>query len=652
MNSTFLKVASVLIGFVIILLNLFFWTPAILEWIGGDLSPLYLGHVLNFFLGVLSVTLLLKSQGKKSRWRKVSFWLGGTALVSMVLSASIAFIEFNRALRWVLITTSLLFSASVGGFLTIKAHALAESEDRSPYVQQILSDAFFKALSPWLLHFVKGIVLLTWIVGLMTLAIYIMAKEVHPKEIFDQAFKVLSSPEKLVKLASFSTSESDDRGLNPEELLEKEYSDYEIRSAIEGVLDAYSTHWADLDKIGEKYNRIFFKRPKEPISEKIDLESRQSEKFSARSELTPIRIPNAQSFFDKIEPFLIEEKNEVFRQIREKIKKPKREVDDSTIKLEVYSNGREKITVTGDKINKKHLKNRGIPKEELEHSGPFSKESLEKLDLPKAELTEILSRPYPSYSNESRNWFFLRSEDQEGKFDVLENLRVVYESPATYAPKQNEWIQTQYRMLFGKVERKLKAMTQVLARGDLSANQILTPLFIDKNGSDGSKFPAEVEAWINQKRKAADNDDKRRQLFETFLLLIVLGALGSLIFLTRDYMIENWRHDEDSINEDGNTEDRERPLTAYLFRPILGIFLALAMFVIDLVAHVVVSSSTILDIRHETLYVLALAGGLISEKAYEVIQYHAHKALDRLMEDAESNGNSASTQDAEISDES
>jgi hypothetical protein len=45
----------------------------------------------------------------------------------------------------------------------------------------------------------------------------------------------------------------------------------------------------------------------------------------------------------------------------------------------------------------------------------------------------------------------------------------------------------------------------------------------------------------------------------------------------------------------------------------------MAMFVLDVLAHSVVSTSDILKVRHETLYILALSSGLLSEQAYEVV---------------------------------
>lgn len=70
-------------------------------------------------------------------------------------------------------------------------------------------------------------------------------------------------------------------------------------------------------------------------------------------------------------------------------------------------------------------------------------------------------------------------------------------------------------------------------------------------------------------------------------------------------------------------------LSAYLFRPVLGAFLAVAIFIIDIVAHSIVSTAEITKIRHETLFVLALAAGLLSDHAYDMINTRSKLALEK-----------------------
>jgi hypothetical protein len=99
----------------------------------------------------------------------------------------------------------------------------------------------------------------------------------------------------------------------------------------------------------------------------------------------------------------------------------------------------------------------------------------------------------------------------------------------------------------------------------------------------------------------------------------VLGAFGALIFLIRDYI----------------TADQEKNLSDYIFRPVPGMFLAVAVFVVDILAHTVISSASILQIRYEPLYILALGAGLLSETAYDWVRRSADSAFTRRHEDEE-----------------
>lgn len=119
--------------------------------------------------------------------------------------------------------------------------------------------------------------------------------------------------------------------------------------------------------------------------------------------------------------------------------------------------------------------------------------------------------------------------------------------------------------------------------------------------------------WIARERQRIDEERMRTNLINTFVILIVLGAFGSMIFLTRDYI----------------AFEVETTIAAYMFRPILGMFLAVAMFVVDLLAHSVVSTAPMTEIRNEPLYLLAFAAGLLSEQAYGFVHHRAEVALQK-----------------------
>ena len=78
-------------------------------------------------------------------------------------------------------------------------------------------------------------------------------------------------------------------------------------------------------------------------------------------------------------------------------------------------------------------------------------------------------------------------------------------------------------------------------------------------------------------------------------------------------------------------------LSDYIFRPILGIFLAVAVFVVDILAHSIISTSSILEIRYEPLYILALGAGLLSETAYAWVRRNADSAFAQREENIKRN---------------
>ena len=188
------------------------------------------------------------------------------------------------------------------------------------------------------------------------------------------------------------------------------------------------------------------------------------------------------------------------------------------------------------------------------------------------------------------------------------------------------WFGKQYESLFRTVETQLHRIARnpkINAQTAEIHNDGFPPSF--KTPTDdksdfvhvSEKLPPNVVAWVESERIRLSSEASKVALIDTFLLLIVLGAFGSLIFLTRDYI---------------DIEHRTT-IAAYIFRPVLGMFLAMAMFIVTLLGHAIVSTGDILQIRHETLYGLALAAGLLSEQAYGVVNDRAKAALQKLQEE-------------------
>ena len=168
---------------------------------------------------------------------------------------------------------------------------------------------------------------------------------------------------------------------------------------------------------------------------------------------------------------------------------------------------------------------------------------------------------------------------------------------------------------------------------DITYSELIPPGYFDLQKSVGGSgaakvpIPADVKVWMEDYAQRVVAESRKIKLMDTFIILLVLGAFGSLIFLTKDYLLPN---------EKGG-------LSAYIFRPILGMFLALAMFVLDMAAHAVLSNASFLDVRQETLYLLAFAAGLLSEHAYGLLLKRAEEVLDQEDEDIGRGGESDST---------
>ncbi len=176
-----------------------------------------------------------------------------------------------------------------------------------------------------------------------------------------------------------------------------------------------------------------------------------------------------------------------------------------------------------------------------------------------------------------------------------------------------------YIQLYIAIETRLEAKAIAPSENqDLNTikNDIIPPQFRKKEFKEQDiDLSLEVKNWISQESERnkliTGINSVTFNLLNTFILLIILGGFGSLIFLTREHL-EN----EEKI-----------PIKAYIYKPLLGMFLAIASFIANISVHTLVSESEIQKIRRETLLLVAFSAGLISEQAYSAITEKAKKAL-------------------------
>ena len=194
--------------------------------------------------------------------------------------------------------------------------------------------------------------------------------------------------------------------------------------------------------------------------------------------------------------------------------------------------------------------------------------------------------------------------------------------------KPNDYKKQDFDILFEIIEAKLIALTTSNSENVNSltiSNEILPAKFrfspSDKFEKKEIPLPPEAKNWVIQEIATKN----RLKFIDTCMLLIILGAFGSIIFLISQHM-----KNEDKIE-----------IKSYIFRPIFGILLAIATFVISISINGLTSTGKIEDLRTETILFLAFAAGLLSDKTYEMITKRTGNQLDN------SNGQKTETENTE-----
>jgi len=98
-----------------------------------------------------------------------------------------------------------------------------------------------------------------------------------------------------------------------------------------------------------------------------------------------------------------------------------------------------------------------------------------------------------------------------------------------------------YTTLFRRTSDRLRACVDD-PQFDTTSSKISTDFvssaFRDPGLPSDIPLTLELKTWIANQKDLAKTNASRTSLVDTFVLLIIIGAFGSLIFLTRDYMIE------------------------------------------------------------------------------------------------------------------
>ena len=175
----------------------------------------------------------------------------------------------------------------------------------------------------------------------------------------------------------------------------------------------------------------------------------------------------------------------------------------------------------------------------------------------------------------------------------LEQIKNSFNDSSSRKYNPQDYTKENFNTLFQIIEAKLIA----LAANDIQdinsltiGNDILPAKFrftaSDKFNIKEFPIPVEAKNWVISER----HQRKRLQLVDTFVLLIILGAFGSIIFLVSEHM-----RNEDEIE-----------IKSYIFRPIFGILLAIATFIISVSINGLTSTARIEDIRTENHFLAGI----------------------------------------------
>lgn len=182
-----------------------------------------------------------------------------------------------------------------------------------------------------------------------------------------------------------------------------------------------------------------------------------------------------------------------------------------------------------------------------------------------------------------------------------------------------------YYALFDAIDEHFIAVVQdksIDPTKDTISRDILPKPFHDLMSQDQVTLPELAVNYVKQQRLKNDSLDLKVKLVNDFFIMLVLGAFGSLVFLLKGFL----------------KAETDQSLIAYFVRPLLGMFLAMAVFLIDMLTHSVISNSGIEMMRVEPLYILGFAAGLLSEQVYTLVL----QQLENVIEKSKSSENNSS----------
>jgi hypothetical protein len=166
------------------------------------------------------------------------------------------------------------------------------------------------------------------------------------------------------------------------------------------------------------------------------------------------------------------------------------------------------------------------------------------------------------------------------------------DGPCTNAVVWQEWWVSEFKAMDDVLAALIEDPEFDPRTGSLTKDALPSEFSVHAAPSFTGKLPLPVQSWVLRERM-------QRTLLDLFVLLSVIGTFGSLIYLLVQFIA-----------------GQPTTIVEFLFRPTLGAFLAVAIFVADIGLLGMTSSAGVFEVRAPTLYLFALGAGLSSDVVY------------------------------------
>jgi len=217
----------------------------------------------------------------------------------------------------------------------------------------------------------------------------------------------------------------------------------------------------------------------------------------------------------------------------------------------------------------------------------------DKFEIPVETFIDVLNAVIPEWANASNKVQY--QDSQNIKTEMLQR--------------------EPYFLLYASVSNYLNSLALIedLDEKTIKFDKTIIPKYFEEiiNFKADIKFPLSAQHWLKEKQKSNAEYTSKINLIKIFSILLFLGTFGSLIFLTEDLL----------------SDDTYNDILDFIFRPLFGMALSLALSIVAILAHALMTTASLQNIRIETMCILGLGSGLLSDTAYSYLRKRSKDAL-------------------------